>query len=105
MVTLIPLSCVGIFPLANSGALLQSTPVDGVFAGTRFVPLIWSHVLYATRGRPKAAFTTVMTGAPAAPVVNVPLTCIVGGLFCKWGLITNDPVTPAYAPVPSATVP
>ena len=45
----IALSFVGILPLANSGALLQSTPVDGVLVGARFVPLIGSHVLLASR--------------------------------------------------------
>src|SRR5580658_1281716 len=72
-VALTPPSCVGISPFRNSGALLQITPAAGVVAGTRFVPLISTHVFGAiTAASPVALNTPVIDGSepPALEGLN-----------------------------------
>src|SRR5579883_1100894 len=89
-------SLVGILPLLNSGAALQSKPVDGVFFGARFVPLICIHVFTAMSSDPKAVFTEVMMGAPGAAetIVPVPVTLMVSSLL-NTVVALIDPVAPA----------
>jgi hypothetical protein len=60
-------NCVGISPLANEGAVLQINPAAGVFAGTRFEPLITIKVFCAMFDPPLAVLTDVITEPP--PVV------------------------------------
>lgn len=57
--TLIPRS-LGMRPEANSGASLQITPLGGVVAGTRLLPLIAMNVFWAISGPPEAVLTPVM---------------------------------------------
>src|SRR6202044_2666591 len=71
-VTLTPPSCVGIWPLAKEGAVLQMTPAEGVLAGTRFVPRITIKSFCAIVGLPKAVSTEVIVGIPGAGWINVP---------------------------------
>src|SRR5579872_5103712 len=104
-VTLIGPSCDGIMPWLKLAALLHVTPAAGVLAGTRLVPLICNQVLSAITDCPKAVFTEVMMGAPAAAVVMVPEPCAVKAPELFWPSVrVNDPVAPANAPVPPETV-
>src|ERR1700733_10120681 len=74
-VTLTAPSCVGIWPLANEGAVLQIMPAAGVFAGTRFVPLITIKVFWAMFEPPLAVLTEVITEPPpVAPVAAASVT-------------------------------
>src|SRR5947209_16423985 len=97
-----PWRFVCILPEANSGALLQTTPVEGVLAGTRLVPLITVHELGAISLPPNAVVTSVMRGRPVAPVVTAPLPVKVTEVPSGETEIftVTEPVAPAYAPVP-----
>ena len=85
-VTLMAPNCVGIWPEANDGAVLQIMPAAGVVAGTRFAPLITIKVFCAMLGPPLAVPTEVMTEAPP-----------VGGAAPAWVAVKDTPAMVSVA--------